>query len=98
MLCLCFFKKHADVKLRAEEKVEISGSYDLFLILVPEFWGLGFFSCLLPSFPKSFSSETCHHALSLEYCKIPQCHRENTFKREGTEMLSIAFEVYPLPG
>lgn len=37
MLCLCFFKKHTDVKLRAEEKVETSDSCNLFVVLVPEF-------------------------------------------------------------
>lgn len=41
MLCMCFFKKHANAKLRAEESVEIRGSYKLFVILGPEFgvWG-----------------------------------------------------------
>lgn len=50
MQCLCFFKKHADVELRAEEKVETSGSYNLFVVLVPEFWDLGFFlsSAIIP--------------------------------------------------
>lgn len=50
MLCLCFFKKHTDVKLRAEEKVETSDSCNLFVVLVPEFWDLGFFlsSAIIP--------------------------------------------------
>lgn len=33
ILCLCFLKKYADMKIRAEEKPEISGSYNVFVIL-----------------------------------------------------------------
>lgn len=54
MLCLCFFKKHTNAKLRAEQSVEIRGSYKLFVFLVPKFWGLGGFLAFCHHSPKSF--------------------------------------------
>lgn len=94
MLCLYLIKKHADMKIRAE-KVEKNGSYNLFVILVQSF-RVQVFSCLLPSFPKSFQERHIHSTPSAQIpVRFFSAARQNTLKREVTEVLSTA--LYSLP-